>query len=301
MTGPGLLAVPNVSEGRDEAMIGRLAGSFAVDALLLDSHSDPIHNRTVFTLAPTGGDTVPALIGGARATIEALDVRRHRGEHPRIGALDVAPVVWLAPEAHDAARDQALRVADAIADLGVPVFLYGELASSDERRERAHFRRGGIDALATRMRAGELAPDRGPAEPHQTAGATLVTARPPLAAFNLELEGASLAAAREIAAELREAGGGLPGVRAIGLEFGARTQVSTNVHDPIAVPLAAVARRTAELAAPHDVRVVAAEVVGLVPRAALVDFPADLPLGEFDRATGVIEERLRALADESII
>jgi glutamate formiminotransferase/glutamate formiminotransferase/formiminotetrahydrofolate cyclodeaminase len=175
------------------------------------------------------------------------------------------------------------------------VFLYGELASEPERRERAYFRSAGLEALGTRMRAGELRPDRGPDEPHPTAGATLVTARPPLAAFNLELEGASLAAAREVAAGLRESGRGLPGVRAIGLEFGERMQVSTNVHDPIAVPLAQVVARTAELAETHGARVSAAEIVGLVPAAALEGFPPDLPLGGFDPARGVIEERLAGL------
>jgi glutamate formiminotransferase / 5-formyltetrahydrofolate cyclo-ligase len=292
-----LLTVPNVSEGRDEALIGRLAGAFAVDAVLLDSHSDRVHNRSVFTLAPAADDVVPALAGGARTAVEAIDLTDHRGEHPRIGALDVAPVVWLASDAHDRAREQAMRAAEAIAGLELPVFLYGELASEPERRERAYFRSGGLDALAKRMEAGELAPDLGPPLPHPTAGATLVTARPPLAAFNLELEGASLAAAREIAADLRESGGGLPGVRAIGLEFGERTQVSTNVHDPVSVPLAAVVARVAELARGHRAGVVAGEIVGLVPRAALDGFPEDVPLPGFDRARGVIEERLRGVAD----
>jgi glutamate formiminotransferase len=291
----GILAVPNVSEGRDEALIGRFAGAFAVDATLLDSHSDQVHNRTVLTLAPAAGDVVPALASGARTVVEALDLRAHRGEHPRIGALDVAPVVWLAPGARDAAREQAARAAEAIAALGVPVFLYGELATAPERRERAYFRSGGLAALEARIAAGELAPDLGPPELHPTAGATLVTARPPLAAFNLALEGASLATTREIAASLRESGGGLPGVRAIGLELGERTQVSTNVHDPVAVPLAAVAARVGELARAHGARVVAGEIVGLVPEAALAGFPASVPLPGFDRAHGVIERRLQAL------
>jgi len=294
----GLLTVPNVSEGRDEALIGRLAGAFAVEAVLLDAHSDEVHNRTVLTLAPSAGDVVPALAAGARTAVEALDLSEHRGEHPRVGALDVAPVVWLDQASRQAARDQAVRAADAIAALGVPVFLYGDLATEPGRRERAYFRSGGLGALRTRMEAGELVPDRGPEAPHPTAGATLVTARPPLAAFNLEVEGASLAATRGIAAELREAGGGLQGVRAIGLEFGQRTQVSTNVHDPISVPLAEVAARTAQLAEGHGARVVQAEIVGLVPRAALDGFPADLSLGDFDPKRGIIEERVRAIADD---
>jgi glutamate formiminotransferase len=291
---PTLLTVPNVSEGRNEAVIGRLAGAFAVDAVLLDSHSDQVHNRSVFTLVPTAGDVVPAVAGGARVAVEALDLTDHDGEHPRIGALDVAPVVWLHAESRDDAREQALRAADAIAALGVPVFLYGDLANAPERRERAYFRRGGLEELSARMADG-LAPDRGPTEPHPTAGATLVTARPPLAAFNLELEGASLAATREVAAELRESGGGLPGVRAIGLEFGARTQVSTNVHDPIALPLGEVVARVVQLAAKHGARVAAGEVVGLVPAASLDGFPAEVPLPGFDRAHSVIEERIRGV------
>jgi glutamate formiminotransferase / 5-formyltetrahydrofolate cyclo-ligase len=297
----GLLAVPNVSEGRDEALIGRLAGAFAVDAVLLDAHSDAVHNRTVFTLAPTAGDLVQALASGARTAVEALDLTEHRGEHPRVGALDVAPVVWLASGDRDAAHEQALRVADAIAVLGVPVFLYGELAAARERQERAFFRWGGLDALRTRMAAGDLRPDRGPSATHPTAGATLVTARPPLAAFNLELEGASPAAAREIAGSLRESGGGIPGVRAIGVALGERTEVSTNVHDPVAVPLAEVVARVADLAAGHGARIARAEIVGLVPRAALDGFPADLPLGDFDPRRGVIEERLQTGGDSGAI
>ena len=254
----------------------------------------PVHNRTVFTVAPTAGDVVPALAGGARTAVEALDLTAHQGEHPRIGALDVAPVVFLNPAAREPAREHALRAAEVIAALGVPVFLYGELASAPDRSERAYFRTGGLAALGARMAAGELEADFGPAEPHPTAGATLVTARPPLAAFNVELEGASLAATREIAAALRESGGGLAGVRAIGLEFGERTQVSTNVHDPAAVPLAEVVARVSELAEPHGGRVVAGEIVGLVPEAALAGFPDRVPLPGFDRARGVIEERIRS-------
>lgn len=293
---PRLLGVPNLSEGRDEALIGRLAHAFSRDAILLDVHSDELHNRTVLTLVPERDDLVPALAAGARATVESLSLTDHEGLHPHVGVLDVCPVVHLDASARDAARAQALVVAERIAELGVPVFLYGELASVPERRERAFFRRGGPKELARRMQFGELPPDMGPRVPHPTAGAALVTARPPLAAFNLELEGATLDVAREIAAELREAGGGPPGVRAIGLEIGdGLTQISTNVHDPVAVPLAEVVARTRELAERHHATVVAGEVVGLVPAAALDGFPSDLPLPGFERERGVIEERLRDL------
>jgi glutamate formiminotransferase len=147
------------------------------------------------------------------------------------------------------------------------------------------------------MKSGDLAPDRGPGAPHPTGGATLVTARPPLAAFNLEFEGMTMTQAQAVAAALRESGGGARGVRAIAIELpGDITQLSTNVHDPIAIPLAEVVASARELAAPHAGTVRAAEIVGLVPRAALAGFPADVPITGFDPAHGVIEDRLAELA-----
>ena len=180
-----------------------------------------------------------------------------------------------------------------IGSLGVPVFLYGELASSEERQERAFFREGGLTALRQRMKAGEMAPDMGPEIPHLTAGATLVTARPPLAAFNIELDTGDAVVAQRVAAAVREAGGGPPGVRAIGLPLeGGRSQVSTNVHDPIAVPLRMIVARVTELAAEQGARPVEAEIVGLVPAAALQGFPQELPIRDFDPERHVIERRL---------
>ena len=148
------------------------------------------------------------------------------------------------------------------------------------------------------MESGELRPDFGPREPHPRAGATLVTARAPLAAFNVELDSGDIEIARAVAAELREAGGGPPGVRALGLLLGnGRAQVSTNVHDPLAVPLAAVVERVRELAAPLGARPLEAELVGLIPAAALAGYPADVPIRGFDPAAHVIERRLAAAAD----
>lgn len=288
-----LLAVPNVSEGRDPDRIAALEGAFSRAASLLDRHSDPDHNRTVFTLAGEPGPLRESLLRGAEEAIGTIDMTAHEGVHPAIGALDVCPVVWLDSAARAAARAAALAVAGEIGALGVPVFLYGALASAPDRVERAYFRRGGLAELRLRMEAGELRPDRGPELPHRSAGATLVTARPPLAAFNVELEGADLEAARSIAAALRESGGGLPGVRAIGLPLGdGRTQVSTNVHDPLAVPLAEVVERLRALAAPLGARPVEAELVGLVPAAALAGYPHDVPVRGFDPALQTIEGRL---------
>ncbi len=264
---------------------------------MLDRHSDPDHNRTVFTLAGDAAGLTRALARGAAAAIEAIDMEAHEGVHPAIGALDVCPLVWPSPAERDLARETAPAVAEAIGELGVPVFLYGELATRPDHVERAYFRNGGLSELWLRMESGELRPDYGPELPHRSGGATLVTARAPLGAFNVELDSADLDLARAVAAGLRESGGGLPGVRAIGLPLSSgRTQVSTNVHDPLAVPLGAVVERVRGLAAPLGARPVEAELIGLIPAAALAGYPRDVPIRGFDAGRQTIEARLAALS-----
>jgi glutamate formiminotransferase / 5-formyltetrahydrofolate cyclo-ligase len=288
-----LLAVPNYSEGRDAARIAAIRAALSRKSEILDRHSDFEHHRTVFTVRSEARPLTEALIASAAEAAAQIDIYRHRGLHPCIGALDVCPVVFLDAPGRARARDAALEVAAGIGASGIPAFLYGDLAASEDRRERAFFREGGIEQLAARMADGELTSDFGPAVPHATGGAALVTARPPLAAFNIELSG-RVEVARAVAAELREsADGGVVGVRAIGLAWpGGRSQVSTNVHDPISVPLAAVVSRVAELAAPRGAAPVAAEIVGLVPEAAMAGFPPDLPLSGFDPELHLLERRL---------
>jgi glutamate formiminotransferase / 5-formyltetrahydrofolate cyclo-ligase len=290
---PPLLAVPNLSEGRDRDCLATLETAFARGVSLLDRHTDADHDRTVFTLAGRPGPLIEALVGGAEEALETIDMAGYRGAHPAIGALDVCPLVWLDPGDRDAARTEAVATAAQIGGLGIPVFLYGELARGPGRAERAYFRNGGLPELWLRMQAGELRPDFGPALPHRRAGATLVTARPPLAAFNVELDSGDIEVARSVAAGLRESGGGLGGVRAIGLVLASgRAQVSTNVHDPLAVPLGAVVERVRELAAPLGARPLEAELVGLAPAAALAGYPADVPIRGFDPERHLIERRL---------
>lgn len=300
-----LLAVPNVSEGRDARVVQEIADAFAFGsagpgsdraARLLDLHRDEVHNRAVVTLAGDPAALRRGIAAGAQMAAERIDMRSHEGAHPCIGALDVCPIVFRREEDRDLAREEALAVAKLIADgLDLPVFLYGELATSKERRERAFFREGGLERLHQRMASGELRPDLGPDRPHPGAGATLVTARPPLAAFNVILDTSEVETARLIAAELRESGGGLPGVRAIGLAFRGATQVSTNVHDPIAVPLAEVVGRVRVLAAAYEASVEAVELVGVVPEAALRDFPDDVALLEGERSGGLLERTIERL------
>jgi glutamate formiminotransferase len=291
-----LEAVPNISEGRRPDTIeavGRALGNSG--ARVLDVHSDADHNRSVFTLIGEPQALADALVAGAREAVARINMRTHEGAHPCIGALDVAPVVYLRAEERELACDEALAIANRLAgELDLPVFLYGMLADDPDRRERAYFREGGVRALEERFASGELEPDFGPRRPHPTAGATLVACRPPLVAFNLELAEPDLDAAKAIAAEVREGGGGLTGVRAIGvmLDSAGTAQVSCNIHDPFAVPLAALVERAQEAGAARGVHLRCAEVVGLAPEAALQGFPADLELKGFDARRHILEKRL---------
>jgi glutamate formiminotransferase/glutamate formiminotransferase/formiminotetrahydrofolate cyclodeaminase len=257
---PILIAVPNVSEGRDRAAVAAIGAAFA-PARLLDTHSDPDHGRSVFTLAGRQGELARALVNGARAAIDKIDLLTHQGDHPHVGAIDVAPVVFRDETEHGAACAEALTAAALIGDeLEIPVFLYGELAGG---RERAEIRRGGVQGLIERR----ATPDFGPQAIDPRKGAVLVAARPPLIAFNVDLATDDVDLAKQIAAEIRESGpAGLPGVRAIGLYLAhkGRAQVSTNVHDYRRTPLREVVERIERRAPVADL-----ELVGLAPRAAL--------------------------------
>jgi glutamate formiminotransferase len=287
-----LLAVPNVSEGRDFEVLDRLQDSLGNEVILLDRHTDIDHNRAVFTLAGPPADLGKALVSLAAAARE-IDMGEWSGLHPAIGGLDVCPVVWLDPQDRDRADALAVKVAAEIGELGIPVFLYGELARGKQRRERAWFREGGVDALWQRMSSGELKPDYGPDRPHPKAGGCLVASRPPLAAFNVELDTGDVEVARAVAAEVRELGGGPSGLRAIGLALSTgRAQVSMNVHDPASLPLAEVVERVSAGASRHGAKAIQAELIGLIPEAALSDYPESVPIRDFDPAFHIIERRL---------
>jgi glutamate formiminotransferase / 5-formyltetrahydrofolate cyclo-ligase len=286
---PTLLAVPNASEGEDAQTIAAIAAAFA-PARVLDIHTDPDHGRSVFTLAGAQGALARSLVAGAREAARRIDLTTPRGRHPHVGALDVVPVVYRSAAERGPACAEALTAAALIGDeLSLPVFLYGELATDDAQRERADLRAGGPTRLAERIRAGELEPDFGPHDLHPRSGAVLVTARPPLIAFNLDLQSGDVELARRIAAELREAGGGFRGVRAIGLYLSTRgrAQVSVNVHDYRAAPLAQI---TAAVAARADIA--EAELVGLAPAAAFEGFPVDVRLRGFDASRHLLENAL---------
>jgi glutamate formiminotransferase / 5-formyltetrahydrofolate cyclo-ligase len=314
-----LLAVPNFSEGRNADAISALGQAIepredqpparpndgeplgsSRPTRLLDVHSDADHDRSVFSFAGGPGALSAATVRAASVALARIDLARseREGQHPHVGVLDVAPIVYVDQADRGAACAEALLLADRLGDeLGIPVFLYGELTASAGRpaRTRAELRRGGLAGLTARVGARAevdhpLSPDFGPREIDPRVGVTLVAARPPLVAFNLELAPpARIEDARRIAALIREGGEeGLPGLRAIGIELsGARPQVSMNVERPLDVSLAEVAA-----AVQRHANLVQAELVGLAPAAALEGFPADLPMPGFDPARQVIENAL---------
>lgn len=291
MTRP-LESVPNFSEGRDPATIDALAAALqSGGARLLDVHSDADHNRSVYTLVGSAEPLVESLVAGIACAAERIDLRRHEGAHPRIGAADVVPLVPLADEDEERARQAAVELARRVGEeLGLPVFLYGELG---EGRGPAFFRRGGPGELQRRVDAGEVVPASGPLRLSEQAGGVLVGMRRPLIAFNVNLRG-SLEAAREVAAVVRETGGGFPGVRALGIELPSAglVQVSMNVEDWEAAALHEIVERVEREAASRGADVVGSELVGLMPAgAAAAAAGAALRIDGFDPSR-VLELRL---------
>jgi len=254
-------AVPNFSEGRDRAVLAEIRSAVEAHARVLDVHADGDHNRSVFTCVGEPEALVEGLAAGVEAAVRRIDLRRHQGVHPRVGAADVMPIVRF--RAGDPApRQAALALGERIGALGVPVLGYAELGAGVRP---AHYRAGGLDGLAARLEAGAVAPLFGPARLHPTAGAVLLAVREPLVAFNVNLETADVEVARRIAAAVRESSGGLPGVQALGMLAGGRAQVSMNLIDLAATPLHVPVGEVVQRAAAEGVAVHGSELVGLMP------------------------------------
>jgi glutamate formiminotransferase len=275
-----LESVPNFSEGRDRATIEAIGDALAGHARVLDVHADPDHNRSVFTLVGDEEELVEALLAAVEVARERIDLRRHEGAHPRIGAVDVVPIVPIDPGDMDRARAAALELGPRLGALGLPVFMY-----SPPERGPAFYRRGGPEELQRRLDSAELVPDFGPFTLDPAAGGVIVGARKPLIAFNVNLRG-SLETAREIAAVIRETGGGFSGVRALGLGLPGTglVQVSMNVEDWEAAPLFDVVARIHAEAAERGAELAGSELVGLIPAGAVVSAAgAALGISGFDR------------------
>jgi glutamate formiminotransferase len=286
-----LESVPNFSEGRDRETLGGLERALSAHARVLDVHADVDHNRSVFTLVGNEIEVLGALVAAVAYARSRIDLRHHEGVHPRVGAADVVPVVPVRPNEMERAKRAALELAGRIGDeLGLPVFLYGELAPG---RGPAFFRAGGLEGLNRRMESGELSPEFGPRRLDARSGAVLVGARRPLIAFNVNLRG-DLAAARAIASAVRERDGGFPGVRALGLDLprAGLVQVSMNVEDWEAAALHDLVATIETEAAARGASVVGSELVGLMPGgAAAAAAGAALRIEGFD-ASRVLELRL---------
>lgn len=268
-------SIPNVSEGRRGPVVDQLADAVArtPGVQLLDRSSDPAHNRTVLTLAGEPGPVREAILALFARAIELIDLREHSGEHPRLGAVDVVPFVPL--EGASMAECVALSRevgAEVARRHGVPVYLYEEAAANPARRQLEDIRRGEFEGLAGKMALPEWAPDFGPRAPHATAGATVIGARMPLVAYNINLTTSRVEVARKIAAAVRHSSGGLRYVKAMGvlLEDRQIAQVSMNLTNYERTPVARVFEFVKREAERHGVGILESEIVGLVPRAALL-------------------------------
>ncbi len=294
---PLIECVPNVSEGRRHEIIAALASAIDAPGVhLLDRSSDRSHNRTVFTFAGEAAALQEAVMRLFTAAVAAIDLSHHDGVHPRIGAVDVVPFVPL----HGATMEQCVSLARTaaaqIADrFGVPMFLYEEAATTEDRRSLAAIRRGGVVGIALRMQQVEWRPDYGPDRPHPTAGATAIGARSILIAYNVNLATNRLGVAKRIASVIRTSSGGLAHVKAMGVQLeGGIAQVSMNLTDYRETSMVTVFDAVARQAAVDGVRVLESEIVGLVPADALPADPARRLKLRAEDLNRVLETRLEA-------
>ena len=287
-------AVPNFSEGRDEETIRRIVEPVrsVPGVRLLGLHSDPDHNRSVLTLAGEEEPLLEAALALARACASEIDLSSQSGVHPRMGSLDVLPFVPLEGTTLEDAARLARRAGERLGELGFAVYFYEAAATAPHRRNLADVRSGGYAGLAARIEDPLWRPDYGPSTLSPRLGAVAVGARPFLVAFNAYLDTTDVEIAREVARRVRERDGGLPAVKALGLEVGGRAQVSMNLTDlektPLPIALEAVRAKAAECGA----RVESTELVGLAPLEALLQTARHyLALRELDRRD-ILETRL---------
>jgi len=294
--------VPNFSDGRDPAVAAALRAAIegVAGVRLLGWHSDPDHHRSVATFAGAPEAVEEAAFRAIARAAERIDLRRHAGAHPRLGATDVCPFVPLEPGGPDGMQ-RCVRAAErvgarVVAELGLPVYLYGEAARIPERRALPAVRRGGFEGLRTAVEQDPARrPDLGPARMHPSAGAVALGARDFLVAFNVNLAIRDLAVARAIARAIRESDGGLPGIRALGLELPSQgcVQVSINLCDPRRTGLLAVFAEVERLAREAGTAIRGSELVGLAPRFALdASIARAVRLPDFDARRDVLESAL---------
>jgi len=301
MLAPLVECVPNFSEGRDAATLEalRTAITRVPGVRLLDVQADTAHNRSVYTFVAPPDAAVEAALAAVRVATQRIDLTKHRGEHPRMGATDVVPFVPVRDVTMEDCVALARRLGErAAAELGLPIYLYARAATRPERERLPDVRKGEFEGLKERIGKDPAAdPDFGPKHIHATAGATAVGARPFLVAFNIYLDSADVSVAKEIAKGIRTSSGGLPAVQASGFEVAGKAQVSMNLLDIDTTPPATVFAAVERAARAHDVRILKSEVVGLIPERALLGAGAaylKLP----DPAPHLLEAKIRAAEGE---
>jgi glutamate formiminotransferase / 5-formyltetrahydrofolate cyclo-ligase len=294
--------IPNVSEGRRADVVDAIAAAIrgVPGVRLLDHSSDPSHNRSVFTIAGDAGPIKAAVLAMYERAVPAIDLRTHTGEHPRLGAIDVVPFVKIEGVTMAACVELAKEVgAEVAARFGVPVYLYEEASADPARRNLEDIRRGEFEGLAAKMASKGWAPDYGPAAPHPSAGASVIGARMPLIAYNINLNTDRLDVAKKIAAAIRHSSGGFRFVKAAGFELKDRgiVQVSMNLTNYEKTPMFRVFETVKREAERYGVTILESEIVGLIPAAAL-NAAAEyyLQIAGF-KAEQVLENKLRTSHD----
>jgi len=291
-------SVPNISEGRRAEIVAAAAAAVrrVPGVRLLDVQSDPDHNRSVLSLAGDAGTLKQAILSLFEHAVQAIDLRSHQGEHPRLGAVDVVPFIPIEGATMQDCVALAREVGEAVAErFAVPVFLYEEAATAPHRRNLEDIRRGQFEGLPEKLKDPQWAPDFGPSQPHPSAGATVVGARAPLIAFNINLGTQDVEIAKRIAKAIRHSNGGYRYVKAMGLLLQQRNvaQVSINMTDFTKTPLHRVFESVRAEAARYGVNVIGSEVVGLVPAQALIDAADYLLRLESFNPSQVLERRMR--------
>ena len=291
--------VPNISEGRRLDVVTRLADALRTTSgvHVLDVQSDATHNRSVLTLAGDRASLGEAIVRLYDEALRAIDLRSHQGEHPRLGAVDVCPFIPIESISMDACVELAKETAaDVARRFGLPVYLYEEAATSPARRNLEDIRRGEFEGLAAKMQRPEWAPDYGPSAPHPSGGATVMGARMPLIAYNINLATDRLEVAKKIAAAIRMSSGGFRYVKAMGIPLEDRgiVQVSMNLTNFDKTPIFRVFETVKREAARYGVAVLESEIVGLVPAAALAQAAEYYLQLEGFTHDQVLETRLRS-------
>jgi glutamate formiminotransferase len=294
---PIIECVPNVSEGRRPDVVTALVDAIRHTGVrVLDHSSDASHNRSVLTLAGEAPSLKAGILALFAAAVDAIDLRKHQGEHPRIGAVDVIPFIPIEGVTMSDCVALAKDVGRAVAEqFAVPVFLYEEASDNPARKNLEDIRRGQFEGLATKMMQSEWAPDFGPAAPHPSAGAAVIGARMPLIAYNINLDTDRLEVAKKIASAIRQSSGGLRYVKAMGVKLDERNlaQVSINLTNFEKTPIFRVFEMVRREAARYGVSILESEIVGLVPAAALLSAAEFyLQLERFTDAQ-ILENKLR--------